>query len=742
MIARCRLGLCLVLGLTSFVGPGRACAQAGDAAHPQSTIPPPNLQQQEAEKKTSRSFSGPLDAPEGLIKLDVVVTDQAGKPVPGLTSRDFTLLDDGQPNRILSFQALGGTAARSEPPVEVIVVLDTLDIPVRMVSQEREEVERFLRQNEGHLALPVSVFEFSGNGLWTLSQPSRDGNVLAKELAHNREVSFNRAPLNAMRGQPLESLSPQEPDGLSALKALANIATAERRQPGRKVLLWIGPGWGIGSGAYLESIPAGQRLFDTIYWFSTLLREARITLYSFSMGESDPRAQYYKEFLPGVKTAHDATFIHLYRKVLAVQSGGRVLEPTNDPVSQMNSCVQEASAFYTLSFDPPPTQAPDEYHDLTVQVDKPGLTARTTTGYYDQPYYASRSNLAVRHISVEGLEQLLKTARGQSDADVARQLADLVLTERLSDAKLARWKTDLRGEKARRALVGLADSAAFLDPPPADIPGDAPPDAAAQQRTLALAVEFLKSTIPKLPNFYATRTTLRYEATPEYQEGGTKTPRQPLHMADRSRETVLYRNGYEVADAGTGKHRKKKPQDRYLITYGTFGPILGGVIDMIVPSGLTWSRWEQDGGSRRAVFRYAFPAENSIYEVGGCCLPDGDGTVAFRKLAGYHGEVAIDPKSGAVLRLTLQADLKSTTPLVRSDILIEYGPVEIGGKTYICPVRSVSISRSRSVVMLNEWDGGFRTYGPYATMLDDISFSDYHMFGTESRMLPSSDPSP
>src|SRR5277367_6274379 len=31
---------------------------------------------------------------EGLIKLDVVVTDKSGRPVAGLESKDFTLLDN------------------------------------------------------------------------------------------------------------------------------------------------------------------------------------------------------------------------------------------------------------------------------------------------------------------------------------------------------------------------------------------------------------------------------------------------------------------------------------------------------------------------------------------------------------------------------------------------------------------------------------------------------------------------
>ena len=143
----------------------------------------------------------------------------------------------------------------------------------------------------------------------------------------------------------------------------------------------------------------------------------------------------------------------------------------------------------------------------------------------------------------------------------------------------------------------------------------------------------------------------------------------------------------------------------------------------------------------RAVFRYMVSAGRSLYQSGGCCLPDGDGTINFRKQTGYHGEIVIDPGSGAILRLTMQADLRGGfVPLKRSDIMIAYGPVEIGGKTYICPVRSVSISRARSVPTLREWNDEFKTWGPYTTMLNVFVFEDYHVFRGQSRMLSYSAP--
>ena len=66
-------------------------------------------------KGTAQGTSETLDPGLGLIKLDVVVTDASGTPIPGLPLRDFTVLDNGEPSRILSFQAFDGVSAKPEP---------------------------------------------------------------------------------------------------------------------------------------------------------------------------------------------------------------------------------------------------------------------------------------------------------------------------------------------------------------------------------------------------------------------------------------------------------------------------------------------------------------------------------------------------------------------------------------------------------------------------------------------------
>ncbi len=124
-----RLGLALFLYSLFFLCALQANAQAG-APQPQA-----NAASAAPAQTPTQSSLDTSDIGAGLIKLDVVATDTYGKAVAGLQPWDFTLLDNGQPRRILSFQAFDGTVAKPEPPMEVILVIDTLDIPANLISR-------------------------------------------------------------------------------------------------------------------------------------------------------------------------------------------------------------------------------------------------------------------------------------------------------------------------------------------------------------------------------------------------------------------------------------------------------------------------------------------------------------------------------------------------------------------------------------------------------------------------------
>jgi hypothetical protein len=151
-------------------------------------------------------------------------------------------------------------------------------------------------------------------------------------------------------------------------------------------------------------------------------------------------------------------------------------------------------------------------------------------------------------------------------------------------------------------------------------------------------------------------------------------------------------------------------------------------------SKLAWSHWEEGVDGLEAVFSYAVPAQKSHYFVHAGLIGHGSPTPHdYHELAGYHGEIAVDPASGAIRRLVLEADLAPEDPFVRSAILVKYGAVEIGGKSYICPVKSVALSLVRSSDASTALHASGP--GPVKTFLNDVAFEKYHRLTSEMRIL-------
>jgi VWFA-related protein len=686
--------------------------------------------------------SAPPDPSQGTIKLDVVVTNKSGDPVAGLKQEDFSLRDNGLPGKIVSFQAFDGVTARPDPPVEIILVVDELNMPAQQLSVAEREAENFLRRDQGNLAQPVSIYRINAAGLSASAQPSYDGNLLGDQIARRREphVIWKTAMVSESLASGAATSNP-----LHALIALGSIAVEERRKPGRKLLFWLGPGWTFNAlGA--------DGVFDFVTELSTRLREARIDVWTTTESSFyDPSRNVwptthpiYQGYLEGL-TLETVNSSHLSLYVIATQSGGGVLETRDNLAGLISKRVEKANTFYSLTFDPPRTNKVDEYHALKLEVDKPDLAARTRTGYFDQPVFYDQAPTRTERITVEQLEQALSITGGRSDDDEARQLSGMELTERLSTAMLATLEPQLRGKKSRQALVALADASVFLAPPAGEIPSTPPPDAATQRLIISRTVAYVNKTIPKLPNFFAHRTVVEYHERPSKpgQTWKTATGDQSLYLDETFKATMLFRDGKEVVNEETVKGKPLKQGERNLNTIGTFGPLLVTVLVGATSKGseLSWSRWEQGPNGPRAIFRYRVPHETLHFSVGFGYLSTDDRLVPFQQDVPFHGEFAVDPASGAILRLTVQADLKPALPLARSGVMVEYGPVMIGEASYICPLRSVSISRPRTVMAIHEWGENFKVYAPFESVLGDMAYEKYHLFRPTARMLPGYTPS-
>ena len=300
---------------------------------------------------------------------------------------------------------------------------------------------------------------------------------------------------------------------------------------------------------------------------------------------------------------------------------------------------------------------------------------------------------AARQITVKQLESIVASAHGMPDGEAPSEIEGLELTERVSATSFSRCIANLPGPRAMQAFLVLADQSAFLDPPAAEIPTLPVPDLATQRKMMTLTADYVTKTMHHLPNFFARRVTTSFE--------GDLSSRTNLHHVGTYGAVVSYRDGEEKQNVTESHHLLQG-----LTTSGEFGPILGTALVDAAVGNLTWSHWEQGELGAEAVFRYAVTANESHY-------------IVENQRTAYNGEIAIDPSDGAILRLVLLADLEPGNELVSADIVVDYGPVEFGGKSYICPRKGVAFSQ----VMQLQW-------------LNDVVFERYHLFRSNVQILP------
>jgi VWFA-related protein len=325
-----------------------------------------------------QSNAAPL-AKNQTVRLNVIVADHSGNRISGLKAQDFSLLDNKMPKAIASFRELNGRS-ESEAPVHVLIVVDAVNTPFSAVAYQRDQIAKYLRGNEGRLLNPTTFAVLTDKGTNLYNGTSMDGNMLADALEH--------ADVGLQEIRRSEGFYGAEDRTTISLNALREIIAYEEKVPGRKMVLWVSPGWPLLSGAGVELDNKQQKqIFQSIVSFSTQLREARVTLYninSWGANEALGRALYYEDFLAGVSKPGQTQFGNLGLQVLAVHSGGLVLN-SSDVKGMLQNCVADVGASYEVTFAPVKAERPDEYHQLSIQVDKPGVTARTQQSYYAQP---------------------------------------------------------------------------------------------------------------------------------------------------------------------------------------------------------------------------------------------------------------------------------------------------------------------------------------------------------------------
>lgn len=349
-------------------------------------------------------------------------------------------------------------------------------------------------------------------------------------------------------------------------------------------------------------------------------------------------------------------------------------------------------------------------------------------------------------ITVAQLTQKL-AAHEQADGQVADELAGMQLSERLSTARLIALLPALPGEATRRALTILADQSSFLAPPASDVESMPAPTAAQAHDMLAKIVSYVNTTLRQLPNFLVTKTTTRFEDRPQEDAleatGVVSYSYQPLHYVGSSVAHLGMRDHREFVDESWKQSLKQGRKGEGMATSGEFGSVLISAVSDALKGKITWARWEKGASGPLAVFAFEIPEAQSNYRVQFCCIVNSvrsDGTAETEKFdarSAYHGEIEFNPNDGSIGRVSLNADMPQGSVVTNAGMIVEYGPTEIGGRTYICPLKSISIIMAHTT---QQGDAQTRSNykGPVKTFLNDVAFGPYRRFGSEVRIVPPS----
>ena len=339
-----------------------------------------------------------------LVVLDVVVTDKNGKPVDGLTAKDFQVFEDNQPQRIRSFESpsahglpaeavASGMATVFDPanpatfgqsPV-TILVLDQLNTHFADSSFARRSLHDYLAKQPALLSQPTTLLAVYDNHFKLQQAFTRDRDALLKALAKTPTENAWKLEVNGSTEYgPLERLD-------QSLRALEQIAQSNARIPGRKNLIWVGGGFPTPDPTSIDGDDA-QEVKDTLQHITDVLLDTRVTLYAVDPSSSAAglteitdisQAAFVSAAGDGFGGGVDPFNATEDFDRLGPVTGGRVIRGMNNISQQIAMDVDLSAKFYTIGYSPSSSSTSSaQYRKIRVVCVRPGLTVATRDGYY------------------------------------------------------------------------------------------------------------------------------------------------------------------------------------------------------------------------------------------------------------------------------------------------------------------------------------------------------------------------
>ncbi len=347
-----------------------------------------------------------------LVHVDVSVLDRNDRPVPGLTAADFSIRENGKPQRVVAFLPMEVpapvpvTAAwmRDVGPDVVTNALDTRRLVVILMDDGNTSVG----QGESRIARDVARSIVDGLGSADLAAVMFTYRGQAQNFTADRQQLLaaveSFAPRNLTQESTVQEYGPpvvSKPFGCllkhggCTVDALKNIATfLQTAPPGRKLVFYVGsdPGLSVGGDpnnqivAVMDMFRALQRANVSVNAFDAA------GLQTFAAVASDRSWQAAGSRLETARVNQDNV------RILAENTGGRAFTDTNEPETQVSQVFRRNSSYYLIGFQSSDPKTDGRFRKIEVKVNRPDVEVRTRSGYYANKRQEPKANTPVNAI--------------------------------------------------------------------------------------------------------------------------------------------------------------------------------------------------------------------------------------------------------------------------------------------------------------------------------------------------------
>jgi VWFA-related protein len=365
-----------------------------------------------------------------VVLAPAVVTDHSGAHISGLTQTDFTVLENGQQQKIAFFHHIRANAAPDEAPSPVppgestnkvqtrsersaILVFDLLNSSITEQSNARDELMKFLSESP-ELGEPICLLAFDAYGIRLLHDFTKNPALLAEALKNTKDQrSPKDTPTDA---NPLESVY-RGVHGWNSRSATRNAAAAQGRQamlryftdnqaanlgartwltlealreigeaysgiPGRKSLIWATGGFPFEMGDASHFGMYEQALLPAYEEAWRTLTRGNIAVYPLDVEDlvnpafvgpntGQPLPQH-------IGITSDVGKLESF----AESTGGKLCDRQTTALGCFNAAVDDSSDYYLIGFYASSGKSNPGWRKLTVKVGRPDVRVRSRSGYY------------------------------------------------------------------------------------------------------------------------------------------------------------------------------------------------------------------------------------------------------------------------------------------------------------------------------------------------------------------------